>query len=59
MYEYQTHIYSGSHAAFDNYLDPTNGALDCWLTEKAHDGWELVSYDWTSFRRAILRRAVG
>lgn len=37
-----------------NPLNPTNGNLEETLDDMAVDGWTLLSYDWTSWRRAIF-----
>lgn len=57
-YEHKTFITTGPSHAPTNYLNPYNGQLDRFLDARSKAGWELVSYDWGSFQRCVLRRLV-
>lgn len=39
-------------------LNPYNGNLASTLDAEAAEGWSLLSYDWSSWRRAVLVREV-
>lgn len=54
--EYKIVSYSGAGDSGANPLNPHNGSLEQTLNDYARDGWVLVSYNWGSWRHAILSR---
>lgn len=52
MRQYMTITHEKTGGGLDNPLHPEN--LDDTLNRLAAKGWALVSYDWTTWRRAIF-----
>ena len=47
---------SGYGSNPESPLNPNNGNLERTLDDYAKDGWRLISYDWNTWKAAILVR---
>jgi len=56
MTEHRILRYSGKGGDDGNPLNPHNGNLERTLDAESADGWTLLSFDWNSWRTAVLNR---
>lgn len=56
--EYMILRHEGDTVRTGNPLNPNNGSLEQTLKKYAVEGWALLSYDWNTWRNAVLVREV-